>query len=40
MWNGESYADTGEILPTWQEALDQLEHDPDARPAHVMRFGR
>lgn len=42
VWDGESYvdADTGEVLPTWAEALDQLEHDPDARPAHVMRFGR
>jgi hypothetical protein len=38
----ESYldADTGEVLPTWAEAIDQLERNPDARPAHVMRFGR
>src|SRR5215213_2744528 len=28
------------MLPTWQQALDQLEADPDAKPAHVMRFGR
>ncbi len=42
VWDGEGYvdADTGEVLPTWAEALDQLERDPDAKPAHVMRFGR
>jgi len=42
VWDGEAYvdADTGEVLLTWAEALDQLEHDPDLRPAHVMRFGR
>lgn len=42
MWDGESYvdADTGEVLPTWEQALDRLAADPDARPAHVMRFGR
>ena len=41
VWDGSDYidADTGEILPTWQQALDQLEADPEARPAHVMRFG-
>jgi hypothetical protein len=27
------------MLPTWTEALDQLQADPDAKPAHVMRFG-
>jgi hypothetical protein len=27
------------MLPTWIEALDQLEADPDAKPVHVMRFG-
>ena len=31
--------DTGRSLTTWREALDKLEADPDARPAHVMRFG-
>ena len=31
--------DTGRNLPTWGEALDALDADPDARPAHVMRFG-
>jgi hypothetical protein len=40
-WDGSDYVDeqTGVILPTWDEALDQLDSDPDARPAHVMRFG-
>jgi hypothetical protein len=39
VWDGENYldADTGEILPTWTEALDQAEQDNT--PAHVMRFG-
>jgi hypothetical protein len=31
--------DTGVMLHTWAEALDQLEADSDAKPAHVMRFG-
>jgi Replication initiator protein, pSAM2 len=41
VWTGEGYCDpdTGAMLPTWAEALDQMEADPDARPAHVMRFG-
>ena len=41
VWDGTNYvdADTGEILPTWDQAVDQLAHDPDAKPAHVMRFG-
>ena len=30
---------TGELLPTWDEALDAIDNDPEARPAHVMRFG-
>lgn len=30
---------TGEILPTWDEALDQLGTDEDAEPLHVLRFG-
>ena len=40
-WTGTDYADrdTGEVLPTWEQALDQLDADPDARPAHVLRFG-
>ncbi len=42
VWDGEGYvdADTGEVLPTWDQALDRLAADPDAKPAHVMRFGR
>lgn len=42
VWVGTGYADpeTGAMLPTWGEALDALDDDPDARPAHVMRFGR
>ncbi|SDR82333.1 hypothetical protein SAMN04488543_0558 [Friedmanniella luteola] len=42
VWDGESYvdADTGEVLPTWDQALDRLAADPAAKPAHVMRFGR
>ena len=42
VWDGESYvdADTGEVLPTWQQALDRLAADPAAKPGHVMRFGR
>jgi hypothetical protein len=31
--------DTGDALPTWDEALDALDDDPDATPAHVVRFG-
>jgi hypothetical protein len=41
VWTGVGYCDpdTGVMLPTWDEALDQLQSDPDAKPAHVMRFG-
>ena len=37
----ENYRDpaTGEILPTWDEALDELDADPNAEPLHVVRFG-
>ncbi|MCW3157921.1 replication initiator [Micropruina sonneratiae] len=40
-WTGTDYADprTGELLPTWEESLDAIDIDPDAAPAHVMRFG-
>ncbi|WP_433540705.1 replication initiator [Streptosporangium sandarakinum] len=31
--------DTGEMLPTWDEALDRLDQDDDAEPLHVIRFG-
>jgi len=42
IWTGTDYADpeTGEILPTWANALDALDADPVARPVHVGRFGR
>ena len=30
---------SGELLPTWDQALDALDADPDAEPAHVVRFG-
>ena len=29
----------GVVLPTWEEALDQVQADPDAEPLHVVRFG-
>ncbi|MFI7440798.1 replication initiator [Nonomuraea indica] len=32
--------DTGEVLPTWEQALDQLDADQDAEPLHVVRFGQ
>ncbi len=31
--------DTGVPLPTWDEALDAIDADPDAEPVHVVRFG-
>ncbi|WP_373325032.1 replication initiator, partial [Actinocatenispora rupis] len=31
--------DTGAALPTWDEALDAIEDDEDAEPAHVARLG-
>jgi len=41
IWTGTGYADTdtGEILPTWDDALDVLDADPESRPVHVARFG-
>ena len=38
--DAETYRDpsTGERLPSWDEAVAELDH-PDARPAHVLRFG-
>lgn len=30
---------TGAPLPTWEQALDELDDDPDAAPAHVIEFG-
>lgn len=44
-WTGNAYADpdTGCPLPTWEEALDevdaQLDADPSHQPAHVLRLG-
>jgi hypothetical protein len=40
-WTDAGYSDpdTGELLPTWAEALDALDAHPDAQPAHVVRFG-
>lgn len=40
VWDGTDYLDpdTGTVLPTWAEALDDLDHD-NAVPAHVLRFG-
>jgi hypothetical protein len=32
--------DTGALLPTWGQALDQVDTDPDAQPAHVVHFGQ
>lgn len=41
VWTGDGYCDpdTGQMLPTWAEAVDQAGDDPDTRPAHVLRFG-
>ena len=42
-WNGDTGAwvdpDTREPLPTWEQALDAIDADPDTTPAHVVRFG-
>jgi hypothetical protein len=32
--------DTGQVLPTWDEALDALDADEHASPGHVARFGK
>ncbi|MEV4014395.1 replication initiator [Nonomuraea angiospora] len=31
--------DTGEVLPTWDQALDELDEDDTAEPLHVIHFG-
>jgi hypothetical protein len=31
--------DTGAVLATWDQALDALDDDDEAEPAHVVRFG-
>ncbi|MFE9694559.1 replication initiator [Micromonospora sp. NPDC005806] len=30
---------TGRLLPSWHDALDLVDDDPDAEPVHVVRFG-
>jgi hypothetical protein len=30
---------TGAVLPTWDQALDTIDTNDDAQPAHVVRFG-
>ena len=46
VWDAGAYRDphTGTPLPTWEEAMDdldaQLDADPGRRRAHTMRFGR
>lgn len=41
VWTGAGYCDpdTGAMLPSWADALDQVADDPQARPAHVLRLG-
>ncbi|RJL34573.1 replication initiator [Bailinhaonella thermotolerans] len=43
VWGGDEvgYLDpaTGEVLPTWDQALDALDQDEHAEPLHVVRFG-
>jgi hypothetical protein len=41
IWTERGYADpeTGQLLPTWDQALDLLDDDPAGEPAHVVRFG-
>ncbi len=43
VWDGESDyldPDTGQVLPTWEQALDATLADDQAAPVHVLRFGR
>ena len=43
VWDGQGDyldPDTGQVLPTWGEALDATMADEDAEPVHVLRFGR
>ena len=43
-WTGPEHGyvdpDTGEVLPTWAASARPARQDPDAKPAHVMRFGK
>jgi hypothetical protein len=40
-WTDAGYTDpdTGALLPTWEQALDALDADPDAHATNVVRFG-
>lgn len=42
LWDDGHYRDpdTGHPLTTWEQALDDIDDDPDAEPAHVVTFGR
>ncbi len=42
LWDDGHYRDpdTGYPLTTWEQALDDIDDDPDAPPAHVVTFGR
>lgn len=42
VWDGVDYLDPDTEIPlkTWEQALAEIDDDPDAAPAHVMRFGR
>ncbi len=42
VWDGSDYVDptTGVVLPTWRRPSTASSDDPDARPAHVLRFGK
>jgi hypothetical protein len=43
LWDGDADAwvdpETRVPLTTWADALDEVDSDPDAEPAHVIRFG-
>jgi hypothetical protein len=41
-WDGLDYLDpdTGAPLKTWDEAMRDLDDDPDAKPLHTLGFGR
>lgn len=41
-WDGLDYLDpdTGAPLKTWDEAMQDLDEDPDAKPAHTLGFGK
>jgi len=37
--NGYLDPTTGAVLPTWEQALDDLDEHDDVQPQHVVRFG-